>query len=99
MKMVRFFLVKYGSNTVILMSSNLNLLPFDIIQLYSYRFKIEVVFKELKHRIGSFFYHFWTHAMPKLSRKTPTDLVSVTSKKDQQLIAKASRAIEGFVNI
>ena len=99
MKKVRFVLVKYGSNTVILMSSNLNLLPFDIIQLYSYRFKIEVVFKELKHRIGSFFYHFWTHAMPKLSRKTPTDLVSVTSKKDQQLIAKATKAIEGFVNI
>lgn len=99
MKKVRFVLVKYGSNTVILMSSNLNILPIEIIQLYSYRFKIEVVFKELKHRIGSFFYHFWTHAMPKLSRKTPTDLASITCSKDQELIVKATRAIEGFVNM
>lgn len=99
MKKVRFVLVKYGSNTEILMPSNLNLLPFDIIQLYSYRFKIEVVFKELKHCIGFFFYHFWTHAMPKQSRKSPTNLASVTCRKDQQLIAKATKTIEGFVNI
>jgi len=99
MRKVRFVLVKYGSNKVILMSSNLNLLSSDIIQLYSYRFKIEVVFKELKHRIGSFFYHFWTHAMPKLNRKIPTNLDNVKCSKDQELIAKATRAIEGFVNI
>ena len=99
MKKVRFVLVKNGLDICILMSSNLNLLPYEIIQLYSYRFKIEVVFKELKHRIGSFFYHFWTHAMPKFNRKTPRDLSIVIDEHQQQLIAKATKAIEGFVNI
>lgn len=99
MKKVRFVLVKNGPDICILMSSNLNLLPYEIIQLYSYRFKIEVVFKELKHRIGSFFYHFWTYAMPKLNRKTPRNLATVTDEHQQQLIVKATKAIEGFVNI
>ncbi len=99
MKKVRFVLVKNGSTTCIFMTSKLDLLPQDIIQLYSYRFKIEIAFKELKHRIGSFFYHFWTQAMPKLDKKTPIDLKTVTNEHQQQLIVKTTKAIEGFVNI
>jgi len=99
MKKVRFVLVKNGPDTCILMSTNLELLPYEIIQLYSYRFKIEVAFKELKHRIGSFFYHFWTHAMPKLNKNGTRDFSTVINQHQQELIVKAAKAIEGFVNI
>jgi len=75
---VRFVLVKTGEKMMILMSSDLTLHPQQIILAYSYRFKIEVSFKMLKHVIGSFSYHFWTKALPKLSRlKTKTDLSAI----------------------
>ena len=95
---VRFVLVKDGSERFILMCSNLQWLPGEIIQAYSYRFKIEVTFKGLKHLLGSFFYRFWTKAMPKLNRKTSVDLSYVTDAAKQRLIAETVNAIEGFVN-
>lgn len=52
---VRFVLVRDGSDTFILMCSDLTLSPYDIIRAYSYRFKIEVSFKVLKHLMGAFF--------------------------------------------
>jgi len=42
-------------------------------------------------------YHFWTSAIPKLSKKVAVDLNSVDKAK-QRLIAKTMDAIEGFVN-
>ena len=44
-----------GTETFILMCSDLTLEPLDIIRAYSYRFKIEVNFKVLKHLMGAFF--------------------------------------------
>ncbi|MCX8167268.1 MAG: transposase [Candidatus Micrarchaeota archaeon] len=97
-KKVRFVLVKTGEKTMILMCSNFSLQPEQIILAYSYRFKIEVTFKMLKHVVGGFFYHFWTKAMPKLSRyKTNIDFSSVTELKDKVKIVAATRAIEIFV--
>lgn len=57
---MRFVLVMDGTERFILMCSNLNLDPLDIIKAYSYRFKMEVSFKVMKHLIGAFCYHFWT---------------------------------------
>ena len=94
---VRFVLVQDGENQFILMCSDLNIDPLNIIRAYSYRFKIEVSFKVMKHLIGSFGYHFWTFAWPKLGNKTTSDLTNLSSKK-QQLIASSVNAIEGFVN-
>lgn len=96
---VRFVLVEDGQNCIILMCSHLHWSPEDIILAYSYRFKIEVSFKSLKHSIGAFYYHFWTSAIPKLSKKkgTAVDLNSV-QEAQQRLITKTTDAIEGFVN-
>ncbi len=51
---VGFVLVIDGKENFILMCSNLALSPQDIITADSYRFKIEVNFKVLKHLIGVF---------------------------------------------
>lgn len=96
---IRFVLVKDGSERFILMCSNLQWLPGEIIRAYSYRFKIEVTFKGLKHLLGSFCYRFWTKAMPKLNKKTFVDLGGVTDVGKQRLIAETVNAIEGFVNL
>jgi hypothetical protein len=46
--------------------TDLTLAAVDIICLYSYRFKIECTFREMKQVIGAFDYHFWSKSMPKL---------------------------------
>jgi len=79
------------------MCSNLTLEPEKIILAYTYRFKIEVSFKYLKHTLGGFCYHFWTNAIPKLSRYcTTNDLSNITCIKKQKRIIDTFRAIEVF---
>jgi len=94
---VRFVLVMDGTDRFILMCSNLSLAPLEIIKAYSYRFKIEVSFKVMKHVIGAFYYHFWTKVLSKLRKQATSDLTDI-SGDSQRLIAQASNAIEGFVN-
>lgn len=95
---VRFVLVLDGLESFILMCSDLTLSPKDIIRAYSYRFKIEVSFKVLKHLIGVFFYHFWTSVWPKIGKRSAESDLSSISTDSQRLIAQTTNAIEGFVN-
>lgn len=94
---LRFVLVKTNEKCMILTCSDLNMRPENIIVAYSYRFKIEVSFKMLKHVIGGFCYHFWTSAIPKLSRfKISVDLSKVPEKKDREKIMETMRAVEVY---
>lgn len=95
---VRFVLVIDGSETFILMCSDLTLSPADIITAYSYRFKIEVNFKVVKHVIGAFFCHFWTSVWPDIANENQSDLSSCDSHREKKLITETMNAIEGFVN-
>ncbi len=95
---LRFVLVIDGDERFILMSSNLELSPVNIIKAYSYRYKIELSFKYLKHLIGSFCYHFWTKAFSEFNKKkSAIDLSKITDTKKQKLIAQTVKSIEGFV--
>jgi hypothetical protein len=99
-KELRFVLVKYESTLSIFATTKLDLDPLKIIKLYSYRFKIECTFRELKQVIGGFCYRFWSKSMPKLNRfakkgdKNPLEDVVDRSK---QLIIASLKAIEGYV--
>lgn len=95
---VRFVLVVDGTEHFILMCSDLTLSALDIIRAYSYRFKIEVSFKMLKHLMGAFFYRFWTSAWPRIGKKTVSDLSQITDPRRQRLIRQATNAIEAFAN-
>ena len=95
---LRFVLVEYDGAQSILASTDLTLSPLSIIQLYSYRFRIEHTFRELKQEIGGFAYHFWTKAMPKLNhfkKKTDSDpLLHVHNCQDQKRILQTIRSTE-----
>ncbi len=95
---VRFVLVIDGEESFVLMCSDLNLPPEDIIRAYSYRFKIEVNFKVLKQLMGAFFYHFWTKVWPDIGKLNEADLSSCDDPRSERLIAQAMNAIESFVN-
>ena len=95
---LRFVLVADGDERFILMGSDLTLGARDMILAYSYRFKIEVTFKVLKHLIGAFFYRFWTTAWPRIGKASSSDLSTVNDRRRQRLIAETTDAIEAFVN-
>jgi uncharacterized membrane protein len=95
---IRFILVEDGTERFILMSTDLTLLAPDIIRAYSYRFKIEVSFKVLKHLMGVFFYRFWTTAWPRINKRTISDLSDITDSRRQKLIRETTNAIEAFAN-
>lgn len=61
---VKFVLVKHPERgNGIVMSTDLTIDPIDMIFGYSLRFKIEVLFKQAVHQIGTFMYRFWLKAM------------------------------------
>ena len=95
---VRFVCVKDAGGKYVLMCSDLNLCPIDIIKIYSYRCKIEVMFLFLKHLIGGFCYRFWTNSQPKLKRNKKSDQ-PVLSESGLEKAAQVVKAIERFVNI
>ena len=61
---LRFVFFKRNGINSILVSTDLNLNTETIIRLYSYRFKIECTFRELKQVIGTFSYQFWSKSIP-----------------------------------
>ncbi len=51
---LRFVLVEYNGTQSILAGTSLKLAPLSMIRLYSFRFRIECTFRELKQQTGAF---------------------------------------------
>lgn len=98
---LRFVLVTYGGTKSILVSTDCTMPPETVIRLYSYRFRIESCFRELKQQVGCFCYHFWTKAMPRLNHYHKKgechELESITESAQRQKILQAAQAVECHV--
>ncbi len=95
---LRFVLVEMNGIQSILAGTSLALDPLSGIRLYSYRFRIECTFRELKQQVGAFCYRFWSKYMPKLSyyqkKGEPAPLEHVEDERARGKILEAVRAIE-----
>lgn len=96
---LRFVLVESEGRTTILATTDLSMEPLKVIRMYSYRFKIESVFKVMKQSVGLGCYHFWSKSMVKLNRfKNMEELLEkIESEKDKNKILKTVEAIEKYI--
>jgi hypothetical protein len=59
-RLVRFVWIDHPQRgRLLLMTTDLTLDPLQVLALYSYRFRIEVSFKQALHTLGTYAYHFW----------------------------------------
>ncbi len=59
-RIVRFCIVHHPvRGTIFLLSTDTSMTALEILQLYGYRFKIELGFRQAVHVIGAYAYHFW----------------------------------------
>jgi hypothetical protein len=84
---------------IILLSTDLTLLPQQIIEAYGWRFKIEVTFRTLVMLLGGFCYRFWLKSMSATSRwPTNLPLANYDEAFQQQILSKVE-AFERFINL
>jgi hypothetical protein len=67
-QLLRFVLVEYDDVRRILVSTDITVSPARIIELYSYRFKIEAAFRSFTQVICGFGFHFWSRFVPVLKK-------------------------------
>ena len=97
---IRFVWVIDEGRFYLLMCSDLQLAPIEIIQLYARRSKIEVAFLVMKQVIGGFCYRFWNKTLPKLSKHKEAPYGNqLLEDQDAQAILPTLTAIERFVNL
>jgi len=83
---------------IVLMSSDLNISPILVIELYCVRSRIEVMFDVLKNLIGAFMFRFWSKYLP-LHSRTPTSNKDLKAPLPEHVsnVASCWQAYEIFV--
>jgi hypothetical protein len=99
-RIVRFVIVHHPSRgTIFLLSTDLSLEPLQILQLYGYRFKIELGFRQAVHVIGAYAYHFWMADMKPLRRGSGDQYLHRTSDTYRDAIRRKLRAYHVHVQL
>lgn len=98
--LVRFVIVHHPvRGTIFLLCTDLTLAPLEIIQLYGYRFKIELGFRQAVHIIGAYAYHFWMMDMKPLHRGDGNQFLHRTTDAYRDAIRRKLRAYHVHVQL
>ena len=99
-RIVRFVIVHHPQRgTIFLLCSDLALAPLEILQLYGYRFKIELGFRQAVHVIGAHAYHFWMADMNPLRRGDGDQYLHRTSDTYRAAVRRKLRAYHVHVQL
>lgn len=96
--MAQFIFTRHPTRgNAIAMSTDLTLIPADMIFIYSLRFKIEVLFKQAVHQVGVFLYRFWLKIMPSKKRGSGDQDLQFAPRKFKLSVARKLRAYHLFM--
>lgn len=99
-RVVRFVIVRHPlRGTIFLLSTDLSLEPIQILQLYGYRFKIELGFRQAVHVIGAYAYHFWMSEMKPLRRRGGDQYLHRTSDDYRAAVRRKLRAYHVHIQL
>lgn len=97
---VRFCIVHHPlRGTIFLLCTDTSLTALEILQLYGYRFKIELGFRQAVHVIGAYAYHFWMLGMKPLRRGSGEQYLHRTSDEYRAAIRRKLRAYHVHVQL
>lgn len=97
--LVMFVLTRHPTRgNAIVMSTDRTASPLSLIKIYSLRFKIEVLFKQAVHKIGTFLYRFWLKSMAPIKRQQRGDQnLQFCSKQFKVRVARKLHAYNLFI--
>ena len=99
-RLVRFVLVDHPSRgRIILMTTLLSMKPLEVIELYGYRFKIEVCFKQALHTLGTYAYHFWMMHMAPIRRRSGNQHLHHRTEKYREMVRNKVAAYHRYVQL
>lgn len=99
-RLVRFVIVKHPRRgTIILMTTDTDMDPLDVLVLYSYRFKIETGFRHAIHVLGAYAYHFWMAAMTPIRRKSGNQHLHRKSDHYRRQVRRKMNAYHLYVQL
>lgn len=99
-RMVRFCIVHHPQRgTIFLLCTDLTLTALEILQLYSYRFKIELSFRQAVHVIGAYAYHFWMLGMKPQPRGGGDQHLHRASDEYRQGVRRKLRAYHAYIQL
>jgi DDE superfamily endonuclease len=99
-RMVRFVIVRHPRRgTIFLLATDLTLAPLEILLLYSYRFRIELGFRQAVHVLGAYAYRFWMAGMKPLRRGDGDQYLHRTSKTYRAAIRRKMVAFHLHVQL
>jgi len=88
-RLVRFVWIDHPRRgRLILMTTDLTLDPLQVLALYSYRFRIEVSFRQALHTLGTYAYHFWMMDMIPRRRGAGNQYLHRTSEDYRRLVRR-----------
>jgi hypothetical protein len=99
-QLVRFVWIDHPRRgRLLLMTTDLELDPLQVLVLYSYRFRIEVGFKQALHTLGTYAYHFWMMAMTPRKRGGGDQYLHRTSEDYRRLVRRKMDAYHRMIQL